>query len=37
MVSMDVKHYGIGLNLSLTCQPTSEDIKHHLKKKKKLI
>ena len=33
LVSVDVKNYepcfGIGLNLSLICQLTSEDIKHH--------
>ena len=37
MVSVNVKLYiepcsRIGLSLSLICQPTSEDIKHHLKK-----
>ena len=40
MVSVDVKqldianyaHAGTGLSLSLICQQTSEDIKHHLKK-----
>ena len=36
LVSVDVKLYiepcfGIGLSLSLICQPTSEDIKQHLK------
>ena len=36
MVSVDVKQYcsGIGPRLSLVCQPTSEDIKQHQKKKK---
>ena len=35
MISVDVKQYsiepcfGIGLRLSLICQPTSEDIKQH--------
>ena len=40
-VSVDVKQYWtmltIGLSLSLICQPTSEDIKHHLKEGRRIL